>query len=124
MRDNVNTNFSQRTKLAKLLENEGGEKFIAELAGQQFASTMPRGIQGAVTPGVSTVAAVGGAIDPISYAATLAASSPRVVGETANLTGYIMGKLDKLPTPKYEGIAGLLEMLYQLQAQTENKQNQ
>lgn len=124
MRDNVNTNFSQRTKLAKLLENEGGEKFIAELAGQQFASTMPRGIQGAVTPGVSTVAAVGGAIDPISYAATLAASSPRVVGETANMTGYIMGKLEKLPTPKYEGIGGLLEMLYQLQAQQENKQNQ
>lgn len=124
MRDNVNTNFGQRAKLAKLLEDQGGEKFIAELAGQQFASTIPRGIQGAVTPGVSTVAAVGGAIDPISYGATLAASSPRVVGETANLTGYIMGKLDKLPTPKYEGISALLEMLYQLQAQQENKQNQ
>lgn len=124
MRDNVNTNYGQRMKLARQLEDVGGEKFIAELAGQQFSSAMPRGIQGAVTPGVSTVAAVGGAIDPISYGATLLASSPKVVGKTANLTGYIMGKLDKLPTPKYEGIAGLLEMLYQLQAQTENKQNQ
>ena len=83
MRDNVTTNFSQRAKLAKVLEDQGGEKFIAELAGQQFASTMPRGIQGAVTPGVSTVAAVGGAIDPVSYVGTLAASSPRAIATAA-----------------------------------------
>ena len=35
-----------------------------------------------------------------------------------------MGKLDKLPVPSYEGINGLLQILYQTQAQMENKQNQ
>ena len=64
------------------------------------------------------------AIDPVSAGIAIAGSSPRIVGETANLTGYIMGKLDKLPTPSYEGIGGLLEILYQTQAQMENKQNQ
>lgn len=124
MRDNVNTNYGQRMKLARLLEEQGGEKFISELAGQQFSSLMPRNIQGAVTPGVSTVGLLGGALDPVSYVGSLAASSPRIVGETANLGGYIMGKLDKLPKPKYEGISALLEILYQTQAQMENKQNQ
>lgn len=124
MRDNVNTNYGQRVKLARQLEDVGGEKFIAQLAGQQFNSLMPRGIQGAVTPSAATGGALVGAIDPISAGLAIAGSSPRIVGETANLTGYIMGKLDKLPTPSYEGIAGLLEILYQTQATMENKQNQ
>ena len=124
MRDNVNTNYGQRVKLARQLEDVGGEKFIAQLAGQQFNSLMPRGIQGAVTPSAATGGALVGAIDPVSAGLAIAGSSPRIVGETANLTGYIMGKLDKLPTPSYEGIAGLLEILYQTQAQMENKQNQ
>ena len=124
MRDNVNTNYGQRVKLARQLEDVGGEKFIAQLAGQQFSSLMPRGIQGAVTPSAATGGALVGAIDPVSAGIAIAGSSPRIVGETANLTGYIMGKLDKLPTPSYEGIGGLLEILYQTQAQMENKQNQ
>ena len=124
MRDNVNTNYGQRVKLARQLEDVGGEKFLAELAGQQFSSAMPRSIQGAVLPAMATTAvATGGGSIPGAMA-TLAMGSPRIVGEGANLTGYIMGKLDKLPTPSYEGIAGLLELLYQTQAQLENKQNQ
>jgi len=124
MRDNVNTNYGQRLKLARQLEDVGGEKFLAELAGQQFASNMPRSIQGAVLPSMAaTAVATGGGSIPGAIG-TLALGSPRVVGEGANLTGYIMGKLDKLPTPSFEGINGLLQILYQTQAQQENKQNQ
>jgi len=124
MRDNVNTNYGQRMKLARQLEDVGGEKFIAELAGQQFSSAMPRGINQAVLPAMAaTAVATGGGSLP-GAAATLAMGSPRIVGEGANLTGYIMGKLDKLPVPSYEGINGLLQILYQTQAQMENKQNQ
>ena len=124
MRDNVNTNYGQRMKLARQLEDVGGEKFIAELAGQQFSSAMPRGINQAVLPAMAaTAVATGGGSIPGAIG-TLAMGSPRIVGEGANLTGYIMGKLDKLPVPSYEGINGLLQILYQTQAQMENKQNQ
>lgn len=124
MRDNVNTNYGQRAKLARQLEDVGGEKFIAQLAGQQFNALMPRGIQGAMLPTLATGAVYTGGGSIPAAAAMFATGSPRVVGETANMTGYIMGKLDKLPTPSYEGIGGLLEILYQTQATMENKQNQ
>lgn len=124
MRDNVNTNFSQRMTLAKQLEDVGGEKFISELAGQQMSSLMPRNIQGAITPTAGTAAGLSGAIEPMTSVGILASSSPRVAGEVASMGGYIMGKLDKLPTPSYQGIEALLEILYQTQAQMENKQNQ
>jgi len=124
MRDNVNTNYGQRMKLARQLEDVGGEKFIAELAGQQFSSAMPRGINQAVLPAMAATAVASGGGSLPGAAATLAMGSPRIVGEGANLTGYIMGKLDKLPVPSYEGINGLLQILYQTQAQMENKQNQ
>ena len=124
MRDNVNTNFSQRMTLAKQLEDVGGEKFISELAGQQMSSLMPRNIQGAITPTAGTAAGLSGAIEPLTSVGILASSSPRVAGEVASMGGYIMGKLDKLPTPSFQGIEALLEILYQTQAQMENKQNQ
>ena len=124
MRNNVSTNYTQRMKLAKQLEDVGGEKFIAQLAGQQFNSLMPRNIQGALLPTLATGAVYTGGGSIPGAAAMLATGSPRIVGETANMTGYIMGKLEKLPTPSYEGIGGLLEILYQSQATMENKQNQ
>ena len=85
---------------------------------------MPRGIQGAMLPTLATGAVYTGGGSIPAAAAMFATGSPRVVGETANMTGYIMGKLEKLPTPSYEGIGGLLEILYQTQATMENKQNQ
>ena len=123
MRDNVNTNYGQRMKLARQLEEMGGERFMAGLAGNQMQSLMPRSIQGAVLPTVASGAALSGGATLPSAAAMMAAGSPRIVGETANAIGYTMGKLDKLPKPSYQGIEGILEILYQVQEQQENKRN-
>jgi len=123
MRDNVNTNYGQRMKLARQLEEQGGGNFMAGLAGNQMQSWMPRSIQGAVLPTVASGAALSGGATLPSAAAMMAAGSPRIVGETANAIGYTMGKLDKLPKPSYQGIEGILEILYQVQEQQENKRN-
>ena len=124
LKDNVNTNNGQRAKLGKELENLGGERFMSELAGTQVQSLMPKGLQGAITPSVSSLGALTGAIDPVTAATALAASSPRIVGEATNALGYATGKLDKLPTPSYQGIGGLLEILYQSQSEFEDRRNQ
>ena len=123
LRDNVNTNYGQRVKLARMLEDVGGEAFMPQIAGSQMNSLMPRGIQGAITPSAAFGTGVAGAIEPLTAGAIMATSSPRILGETTNMAGYLMGKLDKLPKASYEGIEGLLEILYQSQAVQENKQN-
>jgi len=123
MRDNVNTNYGQRMKLARQLEEMGGGNFMAGLAGNQMQSIMPRSIQGAVMPAIASGAALSGGATLPSAAAMMAVASPRIVGEVANTIGYTMGKLDKLPKPSYQGIEGLLEILYQVQEQQENKRN-
>ena len=123
MRDNVNTNYGQRMKLARQLEEAGGEFFMPGLAGHQMQSLMPRSIQGAVMPAIASGAAVTGGASLPSAAAMMATASPRIVGETANAIGYTMGKLDKLPRPSYQGIEGILQLLYQSQSAQEQKRN-
>jgi hypothetical protein len=49
MRDNVQTNYGQRTKLGKELEAAGGQEFMPGLAGQALSNIMPRGLQGAAS---------------------------------------------------------------------------
>ena len=122
MRDNVNTNYGQRMKLARQLEEVGGEFFMPGLAGHQMQSWQPRSIQGAVLPAMATTAAYSGA-GVLPAAASLATGSPRVVGEAANITGYLLGKLDKLPRPTYQGIEGMMQLLYQAQSAQEQKRN-
>jgi len=115
MRDNVQTNYSQRVKLGQELESKGGEMFMPGLAGQQGQSWTPRSIQGGVLP----VAAI--ATGNLPAAAGLAlASSPRLVGEAAHAvgkgTGVATRALNKLPAPSYQGIQSILEILYQIKA--------
>ena len=123
MRDNVNTNYGQRMKLARQLEEVGGENFMAGLAGNQMQSLMPRSIQGAVMPAIASGAAFTGGASLPAAASMMATASPRIVGETANAIGYTMGKLDKLPRPSYQGIEGILQLLYQSQSAQEQKRN-
>lgn len=79
MRDNVQTNYGQRTKLAKELETLGGQEFMPGLAGQALANPMPRGLQGAITLPTSYLAYGAGGIPGAIGTALL--SSPRLVGE-------------------------------------------
>jgi hypothetical protein len=88
MRDNVNTNYGQRTKLADELAALEPDLMPA-LAGQSLSSVAPRGIQRALA-GAGVVggggAAAAGMLNPWALAA-IPLASPRVVGEAAYLTG-------------------------------------
>ena len=97
-RDNVNTNYGQRAKLAKQLEEAGGQDFMPALAGQALQSFTPRGIQ----QGVSSLTGLGAfSVGGLPAAlGTAAASSPRLVGESA----YLSGLLARSPTKGVEAI--------------------
>jgi hypothetical protein len=87
-RDNVNTNYGNRLQLAKELEKRGAD-VIPAVAGQAMSSWTPRGLQGANLPTQAGLAGYAGG--PAGVAATLGASSPRVVGATTYGAGLIAG---------------------------------
>jgi hypothetical protein len=81
VRDNVQTNYGARTRTAQQLEEAGGRMMMPGIAGQALQSFVPRGIQGASmlpTGGISYMA--GG---PAMLIPSVAASSPRLMGEAA-----------------------------------------
>ena len=98
MRNNVNTNYGNRLKLAQALEEAGGQQIMPALAGQAMNEWTPRGIQRASAVPTSILA---GMANPVAGGINLVASSPRVVGETAYKTGQLAGALRQvgnLPT--------------------------
>lgn len=89
MRNNVNTNYGQRLALMKELEEQGGRALAPALAGQALSSPIPRGIQQATGPlGVLGTFQVAGTPEALALAA---ASSPRLVGESAYYAGRAAG---------------------------------
>lgn len=89
MRDNVQTNYGQRTRLADELQTSGGVPFRAGLAGQALAPYAPRG---AARFGMGPLTLQQAASGNIPVAATMAGgSSPRLVGETAYRAGQVAG---------------------------------
>lgn len=89
MRDNVQTNYGQRTRLAEQLQESGGVPFRAGLAGQALAPYAPRG---AARFGMGPLTLQQAASGNIPVAATMAAgSSPRLIGETAYRAGQVAG---------------------------------
>lgn len=104
MRNNVNTNYGQRLKLAQELEAIGGQQMMPSLAGQAMAGWTPRGIQRASA--LPTAVMTSGASLPFQ--------SPRLVGETAYGAGRTTrGLLDvgqRLPELDYPT---MFNMLYQ-----------
>lgn len=113
MRDNVQTNYGKRATLAEEL---GGSSLLNKVAGQELSSIVPRGITGRLLGGGAVgfgavTGGVGGLLTPGAIPA-LAAASPRVIGEAAQLTGQARRVTQRaaqvLPsaTPSYLGIAG------------------
>ncbi len=104
MRNNVNTNYGQRLKLAQELESIGGQQMMPALAGQALADWTPRGIQRASA--VPTAVMTSGASLPFQ--------SPRLVGEAAYGAGRATkGLLDigqRMPELDYPT---MFNMLYQ-----------
>lgn len=91
MRDNVQTNYGQRIKLAKELEKVGGE-FMPGLAGQSLSSLTPRGLQQITGGGLGALFALTGNIP--QALAVGAMSSPRIMGELTYGTGRFARGLD------------------------------
>jgi hypothetical protein len=92
MRNNVNTNYGQRSNLASEMITAGGQDFMPALAGQALNDFMPRGIQRA---GVGTGGAGLAMTGNIPAAAGLAAmSSPRLMGEAFYGAGKAAGAVN------------------------------
>lgn len=89
MRNNVQTNYGTRLKLAQQLEKVGGQEFMPGLAGQALSSLTPRGLQTATA--IPTGALAYGIGGLPSAGLSLLSSSPRVVGEAA----YGLGALGR-----------------------------
>jgi hypothetical protein len=89
MRNNVQTNYGSRLKLAQQLEKVGGQEFMPGLAGQALSSLTPRGLQTATA--IPTGALAYGIGGLPSAGLSLLSSSPRAVGEAA----YGLGALGR-----------------------------
>lgn len=101
MRNNVNTNYGQRSVLMKELEEQGGRALAPSLAGQALSTPIPRGIQQATGPlGVFGAFQMAGTPEALMLGA---ASSPRVVGEAA----YKAGQLASVPGRVGRGLLDL-----------------
>lgn len=87
MRNNANTNYGQRLSLAKQLEQAGGQPIMPALAGQALSEWAPRGIQRATA--IPSAYLGYGTFGIPGAVATAAASSPRLVGETALKAGQL-----------------------------------
>ncbi len=110
MRNNVNTNYGQRLRLAQELESIGGQQLMPSLAGQTLSQIAPRGIQAATSVPTSFGAfSLGGLPAALAYGAT---SSPRLVGEAAYGAGRVAkGLLDvqnRMPNIDYPTMFNLL----------------
>jgi hypothetical protein len=92
MRNNVNTNFGQRGRLADELQAAGAPQLRNKIAGASLNSWTPRGLAGVPAGGgllgiLATAIPSGGA--SLAALPALAATSPRLVGETARGLGAL-----------------------------------
>lgn len=97
MRDNVNTNWGERAKLADILNDMSGGRLMPALAGQAARSWTPRGIQRALAAPEAAAMAV---FHPATLPAA-ALASPRVVGNLAYGAGQaadVLGRTALTPT--------------------------
>jgi hypothetical protein len=91
-RDNVQTNYGQRTKLAQQLEEAGGQMMMPGVAGQALQSKVPRGLSQITGGGLPVLAALGGNLPQAVGMAAI--SSPRLMGETAYRAGQVARGMD------------------------------
>ena len=92
-RNNANTNYGNRLKLAGELEKYG-VNVVPAVAGQALSSWTPRGIQGATAAPVVGTAGYYGGIE--GAAAAAAASSPKLVGGLAYGAGLAAGAPEQI----------------------------
>lgn len=90
LRNNANTNYGRRVELGEMLSEQGAQNLFPELAGQALSAELPRGLSGAL----SGAGAAYNAFQALSPTGVLqmAASSPRIVGETVYAASKAVGK--------------------------------
>jgi hypothetical protein len=96
MRNNVNTNYGYRQELANALMEKGGKDLMPALAGQSLSSWTPRGLVGQGLDAGALLTLLGGVTHLPATAATMATTSPRLMGETAYKAGEIAAKVPKM----------------------------
>ena len=108
MRNNVNTNYGYRQELANKLMQSGGGDLMPAIAGQALSAKTPRGLvgQGLDVSALLGTALTGGAHIPATLA-TMATTSPRLMGEAAYKAGQIAAKTPKM-TDEQKRLAELL----------------
>ena len=95
MRNNANTNYGFRKQLAEQLTQAGGRDIMPALSGQALSEMTPRGLQRATAIPTSLGAySLGGFPTAL---ASLAASSPRLVGEATYGAGVAGRGIDMIP---------------------------
>lgn len=111
-RNNANTNYGNRIKMAKQLESAGAENLISKVNAQQLSSIQPRGLAGTITGGIAGFGI--GTGNPV-LAIPLILSSPRAAGEIALGMGITSRKLKDLArTAKGKGF--IADYLYKANA--------
>lgn len=93
LRNNVQTNYGARTAAMEELERQGGRELMPALAGQALNQWTPRGMQRAASSVMSGGLAMTGNVPAALGIA--AASSPRIMGETA----YAAGQASRYMSP-------------------------
>ena len=108
-RNNVQTNYGQRVKLAEELAKYGGENIMPSLAGQAMSEWSPRGMVGKG----EDLAAIYAAFTHPTALAAFPLAMPRVVGSAAYGAGKIAGKAPKLPITA-DKANQMAQLLYQM----------
>ena len=89
---NANSKSKRRVELGELLEKAGAKTLLPSIAGLAFSSPTPRSLQGL---GSAIALGVGGLSNPAALF-SLAATSPRIVGEVSHATGKSLQLADAL----------------------------
>ena len=85
MRNNVNTNYGQRSVMAESLQTASGKPIMPSIAGQALSSFTPRGLAGTAAQ-LAMTGMAGSALSPWALL-TAPLQSPRIVGEAAQMMG-------------------------------------
>jgi hypothetical protein len=95
-RNNAQTNYGSRAKALDVLKEAGAETLPDALAGQALSANFPRGLTGGVMAG--SALAAGQYLNPL-FALSLAATSPRLIGEASHALGSLQRRFGQMVPP-------------------------
>lgn len=128
MRNNVNTNYGERLRLGQMLDEASGGQVMPAVSGQTMSTVMPRGIQFATGPALTSSLALTGQLPQAVMSGIV--SSPRVAGEVAHGLGSVVGGIQRFGGSRAAEMTapyrtpGVYNALYQAGLLDEKKQRQ